>query len=512
MEPGAAAWVPCNFKLANWTMEPAAGFPAESESTEKHGNWIQTCVPNSGGGQLVEYYAATTQQYPVEKKAQESLEVVVHNKEMEIYDIGPSHVFDKVVREFRKGIDIAEKKMHRYPENIRDLGDWYTVPRTVAIGPYHHDRQQLKKAEQVKHVAADHCIRDSQCSAQEICDAVLAAAAKVRHLYDKDVMKGIGYDDFWHMMFFDACFLVQYMIWHGREQQEDPWLDTFFYSNRNGINHDVWLLENQLPWKVVKTVMDMMKVRQVNLRKFVARWRDRLHDRQDLKEKPLIWDDSYKPPHLLGLLRYYIVGGPEGNQQDKDVDVKELTSLSFSVSAIELAKIGITLTANKTAELADMGLNNGILDAKLSLAPLSLNYARASRLINMAAFEICFLHSTDPLLYDIKYSAVCSYLHLLSMLVQREEDVHELRRQGILEGGAGLNNKQVLDLFTCFQSLPEGKCYSDTMVEIERYKMNRKILSKGHTFWYKYNKIIFGVGSAIGSVYPIVKFVQYLVS
>ena len=42
--------------------------------------------------------------------------------------------------------------------------------------------------------------------------------------------------------------------------------------------------------------------------------------------------------------------------------------MSFSVSAIELAEIGITLTASKTTELVYMGVNKkGNLFAELSL-------------------------------------------------------------------------------------------------------------------------------------------------
>ncbi|KAJ1274330.1 hypothetical protein BS78_05G054100 [Paspalum vaginatum] len=491
MEP-AAAWLPCNLQLENWVAGvPAAWssprFPAASESTVKYGNWIQTCVPNNNssgrGQQLVEYYAAATQHYsyPVENDEAQAESVI-----------------EVVLDDFRDDIDMMKEKMHRFPESIRDLGDWYTVPRTVAIGPYHHDRPELKKAEQVKHVASCRCIRESSGSMQEVYDAVVSAAADARRLYDRDVMAAISGEDFQHMMFFDACFLVQYMAWLvstvSKNADADPWLAEFFYSNRSGIHHDVWLLENQLPWKVVESVMNF---RPVDLEKFVGEWVDSLHDRQDLKEKSFALDDDDRddPPHLLGLLRHYIVRSTRRdtwNPKGKD----EFKSLSFSVSAIELAKIGITLTVNETAKLLDMGINNNNFSAELSLAPLSLNYARASRLVNMAALEICCL-TPSSLRDKIEDSAVCSYLLLLSMLAQKEEDVHELRRHGILEGGAGLTNKQVLDFFTCLQSLPQGLCSTLTMLQIENYKLNRKMLTKGHVFWYKNKKTIYKVLSAI---------------
>jgi len=74
------------------------------------------------------------------------------------------------------------------------------------------------------------------------------------------------------------------------DAKADQWLTEFFYTNRNGIHHDVWLLENQLPWKVVESVMNF---RPVNLEKFVGKWIDSLHDRKDLKGKSFALDDSY---------------------------------------------------------------------------------------------------------------------------------------------------------------------------------------------------------------------------
>ena len=154
------------------------------------------------------------------------------------------------------------------------------------------------------------------------------------------------------------------------------------------------------------------------------------------------------PPHLLvGLLRFYILA--KRNTKQLHTGIK-LDSISVSVSAMELAEIGITLTAAKdTIELIHMGVNkSGILSAELYLTPLSLDDERGSFLLNMAALELCTTSNfLAPEAAD-EDSAVCSYLLLLSMLVHREEDVHELRTRHLLQGGAGLVNKDALSFFT----------------------------------------------------------------
>jgi len=56
------------------------------------------------------------------------------------------------------------------------------------------------------------------------------------------------------------------------------------------------------------------------------------------------------------------------------------------------------------------------------------------------------------------------------MLVNREEDVQELRARGLLKGGGGLTNEEALHFFTSFQSLRFGPCYNRVMRGIEIYK------------------------------------------
>ncbi|CAO2145117.1 unnamed protein product [Urochloa humidicola] len=504
MEP----WAPCEFHLPNWTVdeEPGAevlspaGHHVEYASIDIfHPYSLQACVHESSVGyqqQLVEYRAEASEHNPIEKVAQDSFEVAFHSMEMEICK-NPISVFQEVAHEFEDDIKMMKMKIHKYPEIIRALGDWCAVPKFVAIGPYHHGREQLNKVEQVKHVAAYHCIRESGYSVREVYDAVVSAADDARHLYDKDVIAGISYDDFRHMMFFDACFLVQYMVWctDGSDNM-DPSLNSFFYSNRKGMHHDVSLHENQLPWQVVEAVM---RFRPLSLEQFLGPCRGILQNRWAFKKMPLVLDDSYDPPHLLGLIRHYIVGSTSITEPHA-VDNIELVSLSFS--AIELAEIGITLTANETTDLTKMGLHKkGIFFAELSMAPIYLNYARATRLVNMAALELCttsnFLAAKD------EDTAVCSYLLLLSMLVHREEDVHELRTKGILQGGAGLTNKEALDFFTRLQNLPHGSCCARTMIEIDNYRINRRIRTKVHAFIHKKKRTICTVLSTIVAVFSI---------
>nr|CAB3492247.1 unnamed protein product [Digitaria exilis] len=452
-------------------MEPAvwvSGFPAveyQYAATEIFGNCLQISDPSPSIGRLVEYAQATQHDLIKVAEAQE-FEVDMNNMEAKIRD-NTICAFQGTAQEFKDDMDTMRMKIHRYPASLRGFDEWYSVPRMVAMGPYHHGcvlQDHLKQVEKVKYVAAYHCVMESGHSLQEVYDAVVSAAHVARRLYDNDLMAGISDGDFLPMMFYDACFLVQYMLWCTPAATEmEASLRSFFDFNRKVLRHDLMLLENQIPWLVVETVM---RFRPVELVDFVADWRHYLKDRKVLEEKLIVLDNSYEPPHLLGLLRFYMVGRSNTRVHTRD----KFNSISVSVSAIELAEIGITLTAKETRELIHMGISKkGILSAELSLAPLSLDDERASFLINMAALELCTTSNFGEA--GDEDSAVCSYLLLLSMLVHREEDVQELRTKHLLQGGAGLINKDSLGFFTSLQSLPlRGLCYGRVMVEIERNK------------------------------------------
>ncbi|KAG2564134.1 UPF0481 protein At3g47200-like [Panicum virgatum] len=514
MEPDAS-WLPWDSQLAaNWSMEQALvwthGLPVEYQypATEISSCCLQTFVPaSSTGGHLVDHTAAAADTQlndpdPIEKEAaaQDQLEVDLQNMVLKIH-VDPIHAFEKAASDYKAGVDLMRLKIHRYPATIRALGERYTVPTTVAIGPYHHGRAHLTPAEKVKHVAAYHCIRESGRPVQEMYDAVAHAACGTRGLYDADAVAGVGDGDLLPMMFYDACFLVQYMLTCTRAgpAQMDPALRSFFDANDNDVFRDITQLENQLPWRVVEAVM---MFRPVPVAEFVASLRGCLQDRKvdDSGEEPFVLDEGGygEPPHLLGLLRFYIVG----RSHAKLPALPEIEAISFSVSTIELAEIGVALAPSRTTQLIHMGVREkGSLFAELSLAPLSLDDTRASLLVNMAALEL----RTTPSFHDAddEDSAVCSYLLLLGMIVDREEDVHELRRRRILQGGGGLTNREALEFLASLQGLRLGSRYVRTMEEIESYKSERRTRTKVHAFVYRNLKTIVAAISAIAAVVGI---------
>ncbi|VAH35602.1 unnamed protein product [Triticum turgidum subsp. durum] len=491
MEPAATAWVP------GLPLEMTVAAPAAS-----HGDLAVSSSGRQHQHQLV------------------MVESTTDNHHGRYEWSGPVEAFEEAARAFEDKLGMAETKIHLFPVSMVDLAERYAAPRTVSIGPYHHGLSPaVLQMESTKHVASWHFVRASGRSVEEVYAAVCAVADEARGCYDEGRVRGLADDDFKPMMFFDGCFLLQYLLFACTDGDDDddeegmavdPALRSAFSSDSDRIFSDVVLLENQLPWVVVETLMSFVPAPGLDLPKLVGRVKGSLQARQALGEKPPAWDSSYTPPHLLGLLRHYIVG--TGTKLSSDSSSRGLSEkaekVSISVSAVELAEMGIQLTATKTgAELKEMGVKKGLLSGELFLAPLSLDDANAGFLVNMAALELC----TTPDFYeaDEERSTVCSYLCLLGMVTDRVEDVQELRTNHILQGGAGLTNEDALRLFISLEKhLRPGRCYVRTMLAIENYRVQGPVRTMVYRFGYKNMKTIVTVLTIVGALVGLLQAVK----
>uniref|UniRef100_A0A452XKB9 Uncharacterized protein n=2 Tax=Aegilops tauschii TaxID=37682 RepID=A0A452XKB9_AEGTS len=463
MEP--SSWVvPC---YSGWSMEEAAAWSSEDRIS------FQTSLPShSDSGmqlQVVEYAAPAT---------------ATHNTCSD-----PIQVFEEAARVFNDDYFlIMENKMHRFPPSLVDVGTRYREPVTVAIGPYHHGKSGLLEAEQVKHAAANQCIRDSSGSLQEMYTKVSSVSDVARRLYHHDGVVIFGHhDDFVPMMFLDACFLVQFMLSYVDDYVEgmDMALNRYFCANFERISTDIMMLENQIPWVVVDAIFHFMHLAPSPWpwEDFVAAMRSGLNNRIDPGvDQGIVVVPTYEPPHLLALVRYYIVGNNDDIKVDRPTAPGGDKPMSLSISVAELADVGITLVpeTEKTGlvhmtlqkkRLVDMGLGGkkfGFLFGDLRVPPLFPTDANATWLVNMAAFELCKTPNFDDV--NDEESAVCSYLHLFAMLLDQKEHVHDLRKSKVIEGG-GLTSQETLDLFTGIgKNMRLGKCYIDIMIDIENFK------------------------------------------
>ncbi|KAI5021288.1 hypothetical protein ZWY2020_055133 [Hordeum vulgare] len=438
-----------------------------------------------------------------------------------------NQVFKEAVAEVHAYyLQIMQVKMHKFPPSLVDVDQRYKVPLTVAIGPYHHGHPGMMEAEQMKNVAADQCVRYSSGTLQDMYNAVSLVSPCAHKLYYPDGLAKFP-NGILPMMFLDACFLVQFIRWYQAEEEDmDPALSTYFYANFERISTDIMMLENQIPWIMVKIIFSFMRPVLSSpwscpWEKFVVAMRRGLKnqmvgdDVQDLDIDPM-----YEPPHLLGLVRFYIVGKYKDDKSDElppeehppEEHPPEEKPMSLSISVAELEDIGIRLVPKTGTEavLADMRLHSSKWGcfSDLFVPPLCLTEANATSLVNMAALELCIAPDFNDV--GAENSAVCSYLHLFAMLLDQERHVQDLRKNKVIEGG-GLTSKETLQFFTSIgKNMRHGTSYLHIIIEIDEFKRKRSFLLKAYLFIMKHWTKIIAVTTVIGAVAGILSSLQNL--
>ena len=166
---------------------------------------------------------------------------------------------------------------------------------------------------------------------------------------------------------------------------------------------------------------------------------------------------------------------------------------------MELAQIGVRLTANTGSRFEDMNVRRCRLFSQLLLSPVFLNGVTASWLVNMAALEASTSSS-----WESDDFLVSSYLSVLAMLMDRKEDVHMLRERRVLHGT--LSNKQVLGFFKDLgQHLRLGRQYFATLEQIDAYKRHRSLWIAIYKFLFNNYRVIAAILSITGVLVGIFK-------
>jgi hypothetical protein len=143
-----------------------------------------------------------------------------------------------------------------------------------------------------------------------------------------------------------------------------------------------------------------------------------------------------------------------------------------------------------------VGVEKGCCFYKLFMAPMVMDDLNACWLLNMVAFEAS--------LANYKGTTVNSYVLLFAMLMNREEDVHELRVKGMLHGK--FSDQHTLSFFKDLaEIIGITDEYTTVLACVEAYRRNRWMWILLHRFVYNNTKYIITVLSIIGVLVGIFK-------
>ena len=164
-----------------------------------------------------------------------------------------------------EAIQWRECCIYKVPRKLRQVNKEAYTPKLISIGPFHHGEKDLMGEKELRDEENENVLSDMEmlkvryfkyfCDRtgkrqKEIAKIIEENEAKIRHCY-AEIIK-LNSKDFVKMVLLDSTFIIELFLKNDakKEDEEDyilskPWLEM-------GIKQDLMLLENQLPFFILK--------------------------------------------------------------------------------------------------------------------------------------------------------------------------------------------------------------------------------------------------------------------
>ncbi|KAL6324737.1 hypothetical protein AAG906_017077 [Vitis piasezkii] len=374
-------------------------------------------------------------------------------------------------------------RIPKVPQMLRGTQDFmkFYAPRLISIGPYHHGKPDLGPGEIIKRQCAQKFLADSNQDIEALYINVQSNIEAVRTCYD--MIPTNKYDDekLARMMLLDGCFLLQFIRGTGM---------TKFLRNHqlNFVEQDLFLLENQLPFGVLKLIFEGANFKVgLPMEKNIIEFITKIGMPEGLSSEIQLKEVNEEPSHLLDLLRSALLGRfkmirrsqPEQEQQPEENGKSSSSQggkgglccrckkgkqrgIRQSFRHIkELKAAGIYVKPSRTSSLRDISFKSYFFYGHLKLPPIIIDDFTKSRFLNMIAYEMCPGAPDDY--------AVTSYICFLDDLIDHADDVKELRSKHILHNLLG-SDEDVAQIFNEISNgLGDPGIYKDVKARIQKH-------------------------------------------
>ncbi|KAJ9681930.1 hypothetical protein PVL29_018021 [Vitis rotundifolia] len=171
------------------------------------------------------------------------------------------------------GLEPEEHRIDVVGISPRDFKKLYE-PRVISIGPYHHGKPHLHPVQMIKPLCARNFLADSNQEIEALYTKIESNIEAVRKCYNK--RPTIKYDNealAW-MLLLEGCFLLQFI--RSTEGGSTVSLSNVLRCHQiYFVGLDLFLLENQLPFGVLKLIFEEAKfkggsIMQEKIKKFVT--------------------------------------------------------------------------------------------------------------------------------------------------------------------------------------------------------------------------------------------------
>ncbi|KAI7998952.1 UPF0481 protein [Camellia lanceoleosa] len=400
--------------------------------------------------------------------------------------------------------------IYKVPNKLLELKKDAYTPSIVSIGPFHHNDKAVPAFEEHKRRYMLHLfMRISQaeksqsalnkCAAAEKSQSALKKCAatilekeeEARRCYSEK----IGFDEceLAEILLVDGCFLLELFLKysdienHEEEKVEDPLINNA--RTIATLQHDLALLENQIPFFVLETLFDIIKVHvtqpvrssftEHNVATLALLF---FQSALGLREEAIRSKSSkLSGKHLLDILhKFYVqtsLKRPKSlhkshirisdiTRHDDDDDRQRLLINGFENCATQLLKTGIQFQDKTDTAPEENFLDIEFTTEVVKMPLLEIREATESIFRNLIAFEQCSIDTSH---------CIASYIFLMRSLLNSSHDAEILHHKKIigydLSGGGGRSHE---DVSTLFKSMCDGVvlkdfCFSDMCTKVNKY-------------------------------------------
>ncbi|KAF5180802.1 hypothetical protein FRX31_029611 [Thalictrum thalictroides] len=368
---------------------------------------------------------------------------------------------EEVVRSIKTMFDnvpplLSEYSIYRVPERLRKVNEEAYTPMVVSIGPYHHGKEKYKTMEYQKlRYLYSYLLRDNSVPLHQCVKLVLGLERSAREFYAETI--SYTKKEFVKMMLVDGFFIVELIrqyYYPDLRNEFDPIFKNHWIFN--AVHRDMLLLENQLPFSVLKglyTLINNSAEERFSTDRSFLELTDFLlcyykpipnHDESSL----LYHRDGHHLLHLsLQRVIYPIqerrVTFPSRNNKD---------DLAFIPSATELHEAGIKFQGlgEDWKHLLVVRFIKGVL----KIPTLLVDDRTESLFRNLIALEQTHSSSSINNQKNQRYGGftpITDYVTLMDCLINTSADVALLRDHGIIRNWLG-DNEEVAQLFNKLRS------------------------------------------------------------
>ncbi|KAK6927510.1 Protein of unknown function DUF247, plant [Dillenia turbinata] len=306
--------------------------------------------------------------------------------------------------------------IYKVPRDIRLLNVAAYEPCVVSIGPFHHGKSNLKTMEERKIHYFRSFVQRANLDVDDLVNTVKEWEEETRASYGEKIE--FSRDDFVLMILFDGIFIIELFL----RKQFPQWREDYdnkltfqsgFFEN---INSDLILLENQLPFFVLKRIFNYAFQRHpVNFLPLIdlTFLFFSSYNTRDMRPEP-----GFEREHFLDFVRTFRLPSNSMTQHGSGAKVE------FRPGAKELHKAGVEFKKASSERPFHIHFENSILE----LPCLNLYDDTESYFRNLMVFEQCH-YPNDSHIRD--------YVAFMDFLINTTEDVDLLVQSGVIENNLG---------------------------------------------------------------------------